>query len=182
MRRLAPIVPPALLAAVLLTGAGCATVKRKMAERAAHRPPYAKISAPVAFEMIRDSPDILILDLRDPQAFNGDTGHLFRARSFPLARLPYRLLEISAYRDDTFLVYCDSTACAEDGMGVLISSGFEDAVLMDGGIDAWIKTGYRTVLPSDVAGRAAERAAAARRPLSSGAPPAASRENAAPPP
>lgn len=150
----------------------------------AHRPPYGKVTAPIAYEMIRDSPNILILDLRSPQAFNGETGHLFRAYSIPVDRLPYRLLELSAIRDETFLVYCDTQTCAEEGMAVLTSSGFENAVLMDGGIESWIDRGFRTVLPRDLAGRAAETAEATRsgQPPSAGTAPAAALETAAPPP
>jgi rhodanese-related sulfurtransferase len=147
---------------VLLVLPGCGSLRRRMAARAAKRPPYARVTPPVAFEIMHDSPAILILDLRSPQAYNGDTGHLFRAHNIPLERLPYRLLEISPFRDDTFLVYCDTSACADEGMAVLVSSGFEDAVLIDGGIDGWIKTSFPTVLPSDIAGRAAERAAGVR--------------------
>jgi rhodanese-related sulfurtransferase len=171
---------------LLLALPGCRSIRRRMAEHAAHRPPYAKVSAPIAFEIIRDSPDILILDLRSPQAFSSDTGHIFRASNIPLDRLPYRLLEISAFRDDTFLVYCDTQTCAEEGMAVLTSSGFSDAILMDGGIDSWIEKGFRTVLPSDAAGHAAERAANAKgagglQPPP-GTPPAAAIENATTPP
>jgi rhodanese-related sulfurtransferase len=31
-------------------------------------------------------------------------------------------------------------------MAVLVASGFEDAVLIDGGIDRWIRDGFKTVL------------------------------------
>jgi len=174
----------ALLALVLLILPGCAAIKRRMQERAAHRPAYSKISAPIAYEMMRDSPNILILDLRSPQAFNGDTGHLFRAYNIPADRLPYRLLELSAIREETFLVYCDTQTCAEEGMAVLTSSGFENAVLMDGGIDAWIARGFRTVLPLDLAGHAAESAAAQKsgRELPSSTVPAPALESPTPPP
>jgi rhodanese-related sulfurtransferase len=156
MRRTAFLAFLVVLSAFLtMTLPGCGMLRR----RAANRPPYAKVSPPVAYEILRDSPEILVIDLRSPQSFNGDTGHIFRAHNIPLERLPFRLLEISAFRDDTFLVYCDTSVCAEEGMAVLSSSGFEDAVLVDGGIDAWIKRGFRTVLPGDVVGRAAEREA-----------------------
>jgi rhodanese-related sulfurtransferase len=143
----------ALLGVALLALPGCGMLRR----RAAHRPPYVKVSPPVAYEILRDNPSILILDLRAPQEFNGDTGHLFQAHNIPLTKLPERLLEISLFRNDTFVVYCDTAKCAEEGMAILISSGFQDAVLMDGGIDAWIRKGFPTVLPGDIAGRAAER-------------------------
>jgi rhodanese-related sulfurtransferase len=143
-RVLGGLLLPALLAAGL---GGCRTFGK------GERPPFRKVSPAVAFEVIRDSPDILILDLRPAEAFLGDTGHLRRAMNIPLDRLPYRLVEISPYRDDTFLVYCDAEACAEKGMSILVSSGFADAVLIDGGIDRWIAAGFRTVLPRDAVGR-----------------------------
>jgi rhodanese-related sulfurtransferase len=157
-RRMRRLVFLTLAALVLAPLPGCTLLRR----RAAQRPAYGRVSPPVAFEMLHDSPEILILDLRGPDAYNGETGHLFRAYNIPLERLPFRLLEISAYRDDTFLVYCDTATCAMEGMGILVSSGFEDAVLIEGGIDAWIRKGFGTVLPSDLAGRAAEREADAR--------------------
>jgi rhodanese-related sulfurtransferase len=132
---------------VLLTASACRMWRNR------ERPPFRKVSPSVAFEILRDTPDTPILDLRPSQAYVGDAGHIRNARSFPLGRLPFRLGEISAYRDETFLVYCDTAACGEEGMAVLISSGFENAILIDGGIDGWIDSGFRTQLPEDVAGR-----------------------------
>jgi rhodanese-related sulfurtransferase len=129
-----------LLGLLLLTG--CRMFRRR------ERPPFRKISPPVAFEVLRDSPDVLVLDLRSRQEFLGDTGHIYRARNIPLERLSERLLEIAPFRDDTFLVYCRSNdTCGEEGMAILVSSGFENAILIDGGIDGWIRSGFRTVLP-----------------------------------
>jgi rhodanese-related sulfurtransferase len=130
-----------VLGAVLL--AGCRYFRNR------ERPPFRKVSPPVAFEILRDSPDVLILDLRTRDEFLGDTGHIFRARNIPLERLPDRLLEIAPFRDDTFLVYCrKGDTCGEEGMAILMSSGFENAILIDGGIDGWIRHGFRTVLPA----------------------------------
>lgn len=108
--------------------------------------PFRRVSPAVAYEVQRDTPGILVLDLRAPAEFQGDTGHLSRARNIPLDELPYRLVEISGFREETLLVYCRDTPCGEAGMRVLVASGFDDAVLIDGGIDAWIRAGYRTVL------------------------------------
>jgi rhodanese-related sulfurtransferase len=168
----------ALLGIALLALPGCAMLRR----RAAHRPPYVKVSAPIAYEIIRDNPSILILDLRAPQEFNGDTGHIFRAHNIPLDRLPFRLLEISTFRDDTFVAYCGTQKCAEEGMSILISSGFQDAVMIDGGIDSWIRKGFPTVLPGDIAGRAAERVENARGVQPAAADPATAIDSATAPP
>lgn len=139
-----------VLALVLPLLGGCGLLRR----RAANRPPYKKLSPAIAYEMMRDNPEMLVLDLRPLQEYNGETGHLRRAKNIPLARLPYRLLEISSFRDDTFLVYCRADDCGEQGMAVLLASGFENGVLMDGGIDDWIRGGFKTVLPATAASSA----------------------------
>lgn len=139
-----------LLLLGLLLLSGCRMFRRR------ERPPFRKISPPVAFEVLRDSPDVLVLDLRSRKEFLSDTGHIYRARNIPLERLSERMLEIAPFRDDTFLVYCrGNDTCGEEGMAILVSSGFENAILVDGGIDGWIRTGYRTVLPEDLAGESA---------------------------
>lgn len=136
-----------LLGLLLLTG--CRMFRRR------ERPPFRKITPPVAFEVLRDSPDVLVLDLRSRREFLGDTGHIFRSRNIPLERLSERMDEIAPFRDDTFLVYCRADdKCGEEGMAILVSSGFENAILIDGGIDGWIRYGFRTVLPEDAAGQA----------------------------
>jgi rhodanese-related sulfurtransferase len=152
-RRTVPIV----LLPLLLSG--CSLFRR------GERPAYRKLSPPIAFEMARDNPEMLILDLRPPEEYNGETGHLRRARNFPLDRLPYRLLEIDSFRDATILVYCGTVECGERGMSVLQSSGFEDAVLMDGGIEGWIHEGFKTVLPRTALGRLPEPLADGKGPV-----------------
>jgi rhodanese-related sulfurtransferase len=147
LRRALRWTAPLLVLALL---GGCNWMRRRNAQR----PPYRKLSPPVAYELIRDNPDMLVLDLRPPREFDGETGHIRRAQNMPLDRLPYRMLEISAYREETFLVYCRADDCGDRGMAVLLSSGFENVILMEGGIDSWIRLGFRTVLPQSAAGRA----------------------------
>jgi rhodanese-related sulfurtransferase len=131
-------------AAVAVPLAGCQSLHHPL--RRANRPPFRKVIPAVAYEIQRDSPGILILDLRPPEEYQGDTGHVPRARNLPLDELPYRLIEISGFREETLLVYCRDTLCGEEGMRVLVASGFGDAILIDGGIEAWIRAGFRTVL------------------------------------
>lgn len=140
------VLVPLLLGLLFL--AGCRTFRNR------ERPPFHRIRPPVAFEILRDSPDVLVLDLRSRGEFLSDTGHIFRARNIPLEKLSERLLEIAPFRDDTFLVYCrGNDTCGEEGMAILVSSGFENAMLIDGGIDGWIRYGFRTVLPENPAGQ-----------------------------
>ena len=136
------------LALAVLALVGCHPVSRVEGwwSRKPH-PAFKKVNATVAYEIIRDSPGIFILDLRQPAEYQGTTGHLLHAENRPLAKLPYQLLLLAPYREETFLVYCrGNDTCGADGMRILIASGFDDAVLIDGGIDRWIKEGYKTVL------------------------------------
>jgi rhodanese-related sulfurtransferase len=145
-RRLRAALVLALLVLLGLSG-GC----RWMRHRA--RPPFRKVTPAVAFEIIRDTPDVPILDLRPAAEFLGNTGHLRNARNIPLSRLPFQLIELGAIRDETMLVYCGTQECSEEGMAVLVSSGFENAILLEGGIDAWIRQGFKTQLPSGKTGQ-----------------------------
>lgn len=138
---------PVLILCLLL--GGCNLFRRKKPPQ-----PYKKLSPPVAYEIIRDNPEILVIDLRRPEEYNGETGHIRRARNLPLARLPFRLLEIASHRDGTVLVYChENTDCGDQGTKILLASGFESVILMDGGIEQWIRGGFKTVLPANLAGR-----------------------------
>lgn len=131
--------------------AGCSLFHRKRV-----RPPYKKVTPSIAYEMMRDNPEMLIIDLRPVKEYNGETGHIRRALSVPLKSLTYKLLELKSFREDTVLVYCHGNDdCGEKGVEFLLNSGFENVVLMDGGIDKWIRGDFKTVLPAEIAGRPA---------------------------
>lgn len=130
-----------LLCVVACATAGCSLVRRV----GNHKPMLRQVNPPVAFEMLRDSPTLFVLDLRSAEEFKGPKGHIHGAKNIPLDQLSQRLNELSAYRDQTLLVYCDTSDCGLEGMHVLNSSGFDSAILIVGGIDGWIADGYGTV-------------------------------------
>lgn len=106
---------------------------------------FRRVRPPVAFEMLRDTPELAILDVRSEADFHGALGHLRGARNLPVAELPLRYLEILDLRRETFLVYCRANECSPEAMTFLDAYGFADAMLIDGGIDAWIEDGFGTV-------------------------------------
>ncbi|HET7041596.1 MAG TPA: rhodanese-like domain-containing protein [Gemmatimonadales bacterium] len=142
----------ALLLLLILLCGGCSLFRR----RPGPRPLYKKLSPPVAYEMMRDSPQMLVIDLRPPQQFDGPTGHVREAKNIPVSRLPYRLLEVLPFREDTVFLYCDTDECTEQGAKILRESGFESLVGMVGGINRWIRDGFKTVLPARLAERRGE--------------------------
>lgn len=108
--------------------------------------PGRRVRPPVAFEMLSDAPSLTVVDLRRPEEFGGPLGHLARARNIPLERLPDSLEQLDYLRELTFLVYCRGwDDCGDEAMRLLIGRGFYDAVLMEGGIEAWLRDGFGTV-------------------------------------
>jgi rhodanese-related sulfurtransferase len=155
---LAPLAGLALMAGLAAGGLGC----RSSGTADPDRPPaFRRVTPPVAFEMLRDAPYLAIVDLRPADAFRGPLGHINGARSVPMGDLAVRYLELLDLREQTFLVYCGSRECNGEIMEFLIGHGFEDAVLIDGGIEAWLADGFGTVDQSD--GVEAEAAGGRRR-------------------
>ncbi len=97
--------------------------------------------------MMRDNPDLLLLDVRQPEEFHGPLGHLKGAVNIPLDTLEGRLAGLRRLVQQPLLVYCSRGRCGEDAMVHLEAAGFSLAVLLDGGIDEWIRDGFGTVRP-----------------------------------
>jgi rhodanese-related sulfurtransferase len=111
------------------------------------RPGFRIVRPPVAFEILRDNPEILIVDLRTEEEFHGPLGHLKAALNIPLADLEDRLDALVPVVRTGFLVYCRDDECGLAGMRTLGTHGFRYAFLLEGGIDAWLAHGYRTTAP-----------------------------------
>ena len=134
------------VAALALAVAGCGLFRR--AERP--RQPIRRVGPPVAFEMLRDSPDLPILDLRPADEFHGPLGHLMGAVNAPLGELEKRRDVLRLLRPRTFLVYCAEN-CPRETLQRLRSLGLDDAMHLWGGVTAWRADGYGTVGAGDPA-------------------------------
>lgn len=133
--------PPTLLALaalVLLAAGGC----RTLFEGQPFRP---TVTPGVAFSMLRDAPYLPIIDLRRAEDFHGPLGHMAGARSIPLDSLSAHRVELRAYEGLTVLAYCAADECGRAEHAQLVPWGLEDAVLIEGGLEAWIAAGYGTV-------------------------------------
>jgi rhodanese-related sulfurtransferase len=138
---------------VLGLTSACASTRERIDGNGAVR----RVAPDIAFEMMRDSPGLAILDLREPDEFAGPAGHIRGARNLPLADVDRRLQqagvwrELASLRDATFLVYCrEGDSCAEEGIRRFLAAGFRNAVVIDGGIEAWSRAGYAVLSPGPV--------------------------------
>jgi rhodanese-related sulfurtransferase len=106
---------------------------------------YAEVSPTIANEMILDSRQVVILDVRPVQAFRGTEGHIAGALSAPFDTIEKQLPELLPYQNQTVLVYGASDADGAVAAKLLQVAGFRNVVHIAGGLAAWIERGYRTV-------------------------------------
>ena len=91
----------------------------------------------------RDS-TVVLLDVRTPEEFKSETGHLDGAILIPVQELDGRVGELTRYRDRQFIVYCRTGHRSTKGTEILQSHGFK-AMNMEGGITRWRAEHFPTV-------------------------------------
>ncbi len=142
-RRVAALLLVAVLVAVLAAGCSGLRKPRFLSEIRA-------VDADVAYAMLRDAPDLVVVDVREGAEFEGPAGHLRYARNLPLSQLGSFFGLLAPLRETSFLVYCrGDDACGEEAVTRLVVAGFRNAVVLQGGFEAWVRGGYPalTALP-----------------------------------
>jgi len=124
----------------LLALAGCKTVGISMTEGG-----YAEVSPQIANEMILDSRQVVILDVRSPEGYRGAEGHIAGAVNAPFDTIERQLPELLPYQNQTVLVYGSTDAEGALAAKLLTLAGFRNVVHVSGGLRGWIELGYRTV-------------------------------------
>jgi len=89
-----------------------------------------------AAELIRCDSTIVLLDVRTPQEFRSETGHLRGALLIPVQELEKRIDELGPYRKRKMIVYCRTGHRSAKATEMLLERGF-DALNMEGGITRW---------------------------------------------
>jgi rhodanese-related sulfurtransferase len=106
---------------------------------------FAEISPPVAAEMILDSQQIVVIDIRPSADYRGPEGHIAGAISAPFETIEMHLPELLPYQNQTVLVYGETSADGAVAAQLLTVAGFRNVVHVIGGLKSWIARGYRTV-------------------------------------
>jgi rhodanese-related sulfurtransferase len=106
---------------------------------------YAEVAPTIANEMILDSRQVVILDIRPSASYRGTAGHLPGALNAPFDTIERQLPELLPYQNQTVLVYGDGPNDGAVAAKLLSLAGFRNVVHIAGGMQAWIERGYRTV-------------------------------------
>lgn len=79
----------------------------------------------------------LLLDVREPEEFTGELGHITGSLLVPLDSLARRLAKLHGYVDRTIVVVCRAGARSATAGAILRSAGFRSVKNLDGGMLKW---------------------------------------------
>jgi sulfur dioxygenase len=79
----------------------------------------------------------LILDVREPDEFDGELGHIPGAVLIPLRELPVRAGEIESHKERPIVVVCRAGVRSATGAAILTGLGFENVANLKGGMVDW---------------------------------------------
>ena len=85
---------------------------------------------------------ILVLDVRTPEDFAGEQGHIDAAINIPVEELAARLAEISEYQELPVIIVCRTDRKSVQAAKILTQSGFADVQVARMGMTAWNEQGY----------------------------------------
>jgi sulfur dioxygenase len=84
----------------------------------------------------------LLLDVREPDEYTGELGHIAGARLIPLRELPERApAELAPFKDKDIVAICRAGVRSTTAAAILAGLGFEHACNMKGGMLDWKETG-----------------------------------------
>ncbi len=87
-------------------------------------------------------PRTWVLDVREPEEWNNELGHIEGSIQIPLGELPARLGELESRKQDPVIVVCRSGRRSGNAVVLLAGSGFREAYNLEGGLLAWREAGY----------------------------------------
>ncbi len=106
---------------------------------------FSEVAPTVAAEMILDSQQVVVLDVRPTEAYRGPEGHIAGSLNAPFDSIERQLPELLPYQNQTVLVYGETSTDGEVAAKLLAVAGFRNVVHIAGGLKGWIDRGYRTV-------------------------------------
>lgn len=79
----------------------------------------------------------LLLDVREPDEYTGELGHIPGSQLIPLKELSQRVGELSAYRDTPIIVVCRAGVRSTTAAAMLTGEGFSQVSNLKGGMLDW---------------------------------------------
>jgi rhodanese-related sulfurtransferase len=106
----------------------------------AHAAPVVQVgrmTADGARRFLASHPEALILDVRNPDEWDDQYGHIEGARQIPLPELAARADEIVAWKDRPVMLVCRSGVRSQTAAEMLAGMGYRKVINLEGGMVAW---------------------------------------------
>ncbi len=104
----------------------------------AEKKPQTAITPSEAYKMAEQDTSIVLLDVRSPEEYASETGHLKGALLIPVQDLEKRIDELERHKGRKVIAYCRTGHRSEQATMFLNSHGFT-TMNMEGGILRWNK-------------------------------------------
>jgi rhodanese-related sulfurtransferase len=86
--------------------------------------------------------ELLVLDVRTPEDYAGEQGHIRQSTLIPLEQLAQRLDEINAYLEKPVVTICRTDCKSAKAAQILAQHGFADVHVARMGMTEWRKNDY----------------------------------------
>jgi rhodanese-related sulfurtransferase len=90
-------------------------------------------------DRLEREPRPLIIDVRGPDEFAGELGHLAGARNIPLSELPQHLRDLGRFREHQVVLVCRTQMRSAKAAALLQQAGFRDVAVLRGGMVEWAR-------------------------------------------
>jgi rhodanese-related sulfurtransferase len=100
------------------------------------------LSVEQARALLAQHSDALLLDVREPDEWSGELGHIEGARLLPLGQLGGRLAEIEEWKERPVVAVCRSGNRSGQAARMLAEAGFREVYNLEGGMIAWRRAGH----------------------------------------
>lgn len=100
----------------------------------------AQMSPNEVRRLLERNPDVLLLDVRQPEEWTPPLGHIEGATLIPLPELDGRMAEIAEWREKPIVLVCRSGRRSEIARKALAGAGFTNVANMSGGMIEWRRT------------------------------------------
>lgn len=104
------------------------------------KPPM--LDVPELKQRLDGGTDLLVLDVRKPEDFSGEQGHIPGALNIPLPELPERLMELNDRQQRPIVTICRTDRMSSEAARLLAKQGFTDVRVARMGMTDWNRNGY----------------------------------------
>ncbi|MEW5707337.1 MAG: VTT domain-containing protein [Pseudomonadota bacterium] len=100
------------------------------------------IDAPTLKRRLEGGEPQAILDVRNPDEYHGELGHIRGALNIPVAALPDSLPQLEPFKDKSLVVVCRTDKRSAKAAELLRGKGFRRVLVLRGGMEQWNRQGF----------------------------------------